>query len=150
VKELVALVGDKALTELTPDDGISYSEWYRDRVVAGRVKANSANKSMGMLRRMLKEVSVRRRLNLPEFFKGLKLRAGDAKVRSPFDPSFIQNELLSVGRLDELNDQARRILYVSVETGLRLSEVANLQEKAIHLDAPIPYVEVLPDRRVLC
>jgi integrase len=38
---------------------------------------------------------------------------------------------------------------VLADTGLRPSEAVNLQARAIHLDAPIPFVEVLPDGRVL-
>ena len=41
------------------------------------------------------------------------------------------------------------MLYVMIETGMRPSEIVNLRETAIHLDAPIPYVEILPDGRQL-
>jgi integrase len=43
----------------------------------------------------------------------------------------------------------RVTLYVVVETGMRPSEVVNLQEDAIRLDAKIPYVKVQPDGRRL-
>jgi integrase len=36
-----------------------------------------------------------------------------------------------------------------VETGLRPSEICNLTAKMIHLDAPIPYIEVKPEGRVV-
>jgi integrase len=55
-------------------------------------------------------------------------------------PDFL-TELLELGRLDGLNGAAH--------SGLRLSEIANLQEQAIHFDADIKYVEVLPEGRVL-
>jgi integrase len=38
---------------------------------------------------------------------------------------------------------------VLIETGLRPSEVVNLQPNAIFLDAPIPYVRIQPDGRRL-
>jgi len=94
-------------------------------------------------------MSVRRRLRLPEIFKGLRLAPGADKSRSPYEAQFIQDKLLAPGALDGLNDQARCILYVCADTGLRPSEVANLQPGAIHLDALIPYVQVLPVGRVL-
>jgi integrase len=53
------------------------------------------------------------------------------------------------GSLDGLNEDARFVLYVVAETGLRLSEVVNLQRHAIHLDCKTPYVEILPDGRRL-
>jgi hypothetical protein len=43
----------------------------------------------------------------------------------------------------------RGLSCTSSLTGLRLSEAANLQRHTIHLDAQIPYIEVLPDGRRL-
>lgn len=149
VRELVDLVGDKPVTELTHDHAIDYCEWWRERVVAGEAAAKSANKSMGMLSRMLKEMSIRRRLNLPDIFSGLRLRGEVDNQRDPFDRAFIQNRLLADGALEGLNEDARLIIYLLADTGLRSSEALNLQASTIHLDVPIPYVEVLPDGRVL-
>ncbi|MBI1203002.1 MAG: integrase [Rhodopseudomonas sp.] len=149
VKEFVEIAGDKPVADLTHNDAIDYREWWRDRVVAGEANAGSANKSMGMLSRMLKEMSIRHRLNLPEIFKGLRLKAGPNNVRSPFETDFIQQKLFAVGALDGLNEEARHILYVLADTGLRPSEAVNLQRHTIHLEAPVPYVEILPDGRVL-
>ncbi|RED25781.1 phage integrase family protein [Rhodopseudomonas thermotolerans] len=149
VRELVDLVGDKPVTELTQDDGLDYSEWWRERVITGETNAKSANKSISMLNRMLKEMSIRRRLNLPEIFKGLRLRGEVDNQRQPFETDFIQNKLLAEGALKGLNEEARHVIYLLADTGLRPSEAVNLQAHAIHLDAPIPYVEVLPDGRVM-
>jgi integrase len=149
VKELVDVTGDKPITELTDNDGLDYVEWWRERVLAEEVQAGSANKSMGMLSRMLKEISIRRRLKIPEIFRGLRLRSEGNNVRKPYDPTFIQNKLLAEHALDGLNEDARLVLYVLADTGLRPSELVNLQPNAIHLDAEIPFVEIVPDGRVL-
>ena len=149
VKELVDVTGDKPVTELSDEDGLDYVEWYRERVKAKDVEAGTANKSMGMLSRMLKEISIRRRLKIPEIFKGLRLRAPESDIRRPFDPAFIQSRMLADNALDGLNEDARLILYALADTGLRPSELVNLLPEAIHLDAPIPYVEIKPVGRVL-
>jgi len=149
VKELVDVIGDKPVTKLSDDDGLDYVEWYRERVKAKEVEAGTANKSMGMLSRMLKEISVRRRLKVPEIFKGLRLRAPESDIRRPFEPEFIQSRLLADDALEGLNEDARLILYTLADTGLRPSELVNLLPEAIHLDAPIPYVEIKPVGRVL-
>lgn len=149
VKAFVRVIGDKPVTEVTIDDGIDYCEWWRERVVSGETNAKTANKAIGQLSRMLKEMNIRRRLNLPDIFRGLRLKGEVEKSRSPFEPEFIQNRLLAPGALDGLNEDARLVLYVVSDTGLRLSEAVNLQRHSIHLDAPIPYVEVLPDGRRL-
>jgi hypothetical protein len=98
VKELVDVTGDKPVTELSEEDGLDYVEWYRERVKAKDVEAGTANKSMGMLSRMLKEISIRRRLKIPEIFKGLRLRAPESDIRRPFDPAFIQSRLPQMTR----------------------------------------------------
>jgi integrase len=149
VKELAEIVGDKQITELTDNDGLDYVEWWRERVLVEETQAGTANKSMGMLSRMLKEASVRRCLKIPEIFKGLRLRTEGANVRSPYERDFIQNKLLADHALDGLNEDARLVLYILADTGLRPSRLVNLQANAIHLDAPIPFVEILPDGRVL-
>ena len=51
------------------------------RVVEDEVAAKTANKDMGQLSRMLKDMSIRRRLNLPDIFKGLHLRGETDKSR---------------------------------------------------------------------
>ena len=44
VKQLVKVVGDKPITELTLDDGLDNCDWWRARVVAGEGNAKTANK----------------------------------------------------------------------------------------------------------
>ena len=149
VERFVELIGDKPVNEVTDDDAIDYTEWWRERVVNDGVAAKTANKDIGQLSRMLKEVSLRRRLNLPDLFRGLRLRGEADKSRVPYETDFIQNRLLACGALDGLNEDARLVVYVVMETGLRPSEVVNLQENAIRLDAKIPYVKILPDGRKL-
>ncbi|MFL9827727.1 tyrosine-type recombinase/integrase [Rhodoplanes sp. SY1] len=149
LKEFVKLIGDKPVTDVTVDDGIDYCEWWRERVVSGETNAKTGNKAIGQLSRMLKEMNIRRRLNLPDVFKGLRLKGEVEKSRSPFEAEFIQKRLLAPGALTGLNEEAQLVLWVVADTGLRLSEAVNLQRHSIHLDAPIPYVEVLPDGRRL-
>jgi integrase len=149
VAQFVKVAGDKLVTEINEGDGIDYTEWWRERVREDDVAVKSANKDIGQLSRMLKDMSIRRRLNLPDIFKGLRLRGEIEKSRQPFDASFIQNRLLTDNGLFGLNEDARLVLYVMMETGLRPSEVVNLRDGTIFLDAPIPYVRVAADGRRL-
>jgi integrase len=148
VTRFVKLVGDKPVAELTHNDAIEYSEWWRERVVGDKTSAKTANKDMGQLSRMLKDMSIRRRLNLPDIFKGLHLRNETDKSRHPYEVAFIQDRFLG-GALAGLNEEARLVLYVMVETGLRLSEIVNLRKNTIILDAPIPHVRIIADGRRL-
>ncbi len=149
VERFVEVVGNKPVNEVTEDDAIDYCEWWRDRVVDDEVEAKTANKDIGQLSRMLKEMNVRRRLNLPDIFKGLRLKGETERSRAPYDTDFIQDRLLAGDALAGLNEDARLVLYVVADTGMRPSEVVNLQKDAILLGASIPYVKVLPDGRRL-
>jgi len=149
VERFVEVVGDKPIGEITPDDAIDYYDWWRERVTENAVDAKTANKDVGQLSRMLKEMSIRRRLNLPDIFKGLRLKGETERPRVPYDTAFVQNRLLATDALAGLNEDARLVLYVVADTGLRPSEVVNLQEDAIVLNAPVPHVRILPDGRRL-
>jgi integrase len=147
--QFVERVGDKPVTEITEDDGLDYVEWWRGRIIKGDALAKTANRDIGQLSRMLKDVSVRRRLKIPDIFKGLRLRGETENARVPYDAEFIQTKLLAAGALDGLNEDARHVLYVAADTGLRPSEVVNLTEATICLDAAIPHVKILPEGRKL-
>lgn len=149
VAQFVDCVGDKPVTDVTDNDALDYVEWWRGRIVTGDALPKTANKGIGQLSRMLKDVSVRRRLSIPDIFKGLRLRGETENARVPYDAEFIQNKLLASGALDGLNEEARHVLYVVADTGLRPSEVVNLTEAAICLDAAIPHVKILPEGRRL-
>jgi hypothetical protein len=98
---------------------------------------------------MLKDISMHRKLKLPDIFQGLRLRGEADRSRMPFENEFIKKRFLAKGVLDGLNEEARDVLYVMTETGLQPSEVVNLTENTIHQDAKIPYVSIEPDGRRL-
>lgn len=77
------------------------------------------------------------------------MRGEVEKSREPFDPAFIQKRLITGGGLTGLNEHARLVLFVMMETGLRPSEVVNLRDGTIFLDALIPHVRVVADGRRL-
>lgn len=81
--QFVERVGDKLVTEATEDDALDYVEWWRGRVIKGDALPKTANRDIGQLSRMLKDVSVRRRLKLPDILKGLKLRGETERSRVP-------------------------------------------------------------------
>jgi integrase len=147
VKTFVEVVGEKLITEITVDHAIDYRQHWRDRVVNEGVAAKTANREIGQLSGMIKEMNILRRLGMPDLFKGLRLKGEVDKEPTPFETEFIQDSLLADGALDRLNEEARLVIYVIADAGLRPCEIVNLNSKTIHLDAKIPYVNVLPDGR---
>jgi len=51
VEHFVSVVGDKPVNEATEDDGIAYTEWWRDRVLKENVAVKIANRQQPALRR---------------------------------------------------------------------------------------------------
>jgi integrase len=145
--DLVSVVGDKSLGELSHTDVRDYVDWLDGRIDEEEIVANTANKYIGHNSKMIKEINRRLRLGLPDFFAGMRLQGGAYVSRPPFPVEFVQKQILADGALMGLNTEARGALFLIADTGLRLSEALNLNETTIHLDCAIPHVEVLPDGR---
>lgn len=141
------VVGDKRLDELTHTDIRDYVEWLEGRVEEGKLIPKSANKLIGQCSKMFKTINLKLRLGLPDLFAGQRLQGGAYVQRPAYAIDFVQKNILADGALMGLNEEARRVLFLMADTGLRLTEAANLNAKTIHLDATIPYIEILPDGR---
>jgi integrase len=149
VKTFLKVVkGDKPITEITHDDAMNFREYHRERV-SGGVSIRTGNKQIGQLSAMLKEISLVRRLNLPNIFSGLRIKGEVDKDPTPYETAYVQSRILAECALDGLNEEARMVIYTIIDTGLRPSEILNLNEKSIFLDVPIPYVRVMADGRRL-
>jgi len=145
--DLISVVGDKDLNAIIHTDILDYIDWLEDRIEDGEIIADTANKYIGRISRMIKEINRKHRLGLSDLFAGMRLQGGKPGVRPPFPTAFVQDRILAEGALMGLNDEARRAVFLIADTGLRLSEAVNLNETTIHLDGDIPYVEVKPDGR---
>lgn len=147
IANLTAKIGDKALAEITRNDALDFRDWWQDRVLDEGIEIETANKDFGHLNRMLRTVDNKRRLGLQPVFGNLRIEGGTFGQRAAYDPSFVQDTILAAGALGGLNIEARCIVYLMADTGLRTSEAANLTQETIVLDADIPYVHVVPDGR---
>ena len=146
---LVAQVGaSRPLAAITRADAIELRAALEERVLAGEVQAETANKQMGHIRNQLSALDRRFRLGLDDVFAGLAFRSGPARRRVAYDTEFITGTLLAPGALAGLNREARLVVLALVNTGLRISEALNLDASTIRLDTAVPHVRVLPDGRV--
>lgn len=59
-----------------------------------------------------------------------------------FTSDFVQDSILADGAPGALNDEARHLVYLIADTGLRLSEAANLTAETIRLDHAVPHVQI--------
>ena len=95
----------------------------KHRVSNDGIEINTMNKNLGHLSAMFRAVIKRLKLRLDDLFGGLRQEGGKDGNRPPFPIEFIRNVILAPGNLDKLNQDARDIVYVIMETGARPSEM---------------------------
>ena len=141
--------GDRVVGVLKRSDTVQLREHFQKLIHDKKVTISTANKSMKLVGAMYRAVDEHHQLDLKPVFDKLLIRGGKDGKRVAFDPAFIQSHILADGMFDTINEEARGLIYLLVETGLRLSEACNLNEKTIILDHNIPHVVVEPDGREL-
>ena len=109
----------------------------------------TANKDIGHINEMLHTVDMAHQYQLQPIFARLRIEGAVDGQRSAFEAKHVESIILAEGGLDGLNNEARAIVCLIAETGLRLSEAANLLPETIILDAEIPHVEMRPIGRKL-
>ena len=149
VRNFVEIVGNKPVEAITRDDMLDFRQHWLERIEAGEVTPNSANKDLIHLGDVLKTVNTMKRLGLTLPLGELSFREGETRTRPPFSPEWIRNKLLAPGALSGLNDEARGLLLGMVNTGYRPSEGAGLTAKTIRLDAAVPHIAIEPEGRQL-
>lgn len=149
-QDLIDVIGDRPVADLTRANALEFRDHWKDRVIAGKAEIGTANKQFGHIGRMLRVVETAQQLGIPlETFEKLRIEGETTGQRTAFDQTFIQDAILADGALDGLNPEARRVVFVMSDTGLRVSEVVNLLPHHIHLDAGVPHVSIEPEGRKL-
>lgn len=142
IKNFVAVVGDKEIANITRDDMLDFRQHWLDRIEAGEVTANSANKDLIHLGDVLKTVNTMKRLGLSLPLGELSFKEGEARTRPPFSEDWIRTRLLAPGALEGLNGEARGLLLGMVNTGFRPSEGTALTADTIRLDHNVPHISI--------
>jgi integrase len=149
IDSLIAVVGDKPVGRLTRGDALAFQDFWQDRVVAGEVVAATGNKNIERVGGLFRAIERRYRAPVGTLFAELRIEGGEDSGRVPYSVDFIRNRLLAPGALDGLNHEARAVVHVMIETGLRPSEIVNLTRETIRLDESIPFLQIRADGRRL-
>ena len=149
IANFVSVVGNLALHEICREDMLAFRQWWFERMRAKSLSANSANKDLIHLGKVLKTVNELKGLGLDLPLAGLSFKEGEARQRPSFSDSWIRDVLLAQGALDGLNSEARCIILGMVNTGYRPSEATGLLPEHINLEGRIPYISIEPDGRQL-
>ncbi|MEB8386871.1 tyrosine-type recombinase/integrase [Rhodobacteraceae bacterium KMM 6894] len=149
IKNFLGVIDDKPISEISGDDMLDFRQWWLDKMEAEGLSPNSANKDLIHLGDVLKTVNKMKRLGLVLPLSDLSFKEGEAKQRPPFSDRWIKDKLLAPGALEGLNDEARDIMLVMVNTGARPSELAGLTADQIKLNSNVPHISIEPGKRQL-
>ena len=142
IKNFVNVVGDKPIEELTRDDALNFRDWWSDRLENEGLTPDSPNKDLQNLSSIFQLVTDRRRLDVENPFRGLRFKDDEDRRPPPFEKDWIVEKVFPA--LEALEPDECAIMQLLAELGLRPSEACNLLPGHIHLDEPIPHIEITP------
>lgn len=142
-----ALGADKMIDTLGRDDVIKWRDHLKERVVAGKIEIGTGNKLLGRVASMFNAVNEEKRLNLTPIFSRSSIPGEMKEQRSPYPIEFVQKRFLGDGVFADLNAEARGLIYLIAELGLRPSEACGLGEENIRLSAEISHIRIRNDGR---
>jgi|GEM_PF-580823 len=147
VAEFQAFINDpeRDIRKITKDDAKRFKAHLQERVLNGEYVPNTANKKIGHLKQILDVAFEERSIDLPNPFKGLKLTESKGKLPS-FELAFIRRVWLSDPALSGMNDDLRMMLLTIIDTGCSAKELCGLRAGDIHLDGPVPCIDIRPTK----
>lgn len=137
------VLGDPDLASVTRADVLRFRQWWISKMDKENLTVEAPNKSFSNIKGMLTVVDDALQTQYGKVWEKLNIKPTKktrAQKRLPYTNEFIQDHLLAPHALDGLNLEARCIIYIMTETGLRPSEVVNLRPADIVLDHKIPHV----------
>lgn len=152
VQNLIHVIGDKIIDLVSREDALCFYAWWTERMKPklGRkeIGTHSANRDLGAIRAFYRDYYAYFGDDSRENpFRRLAFKKLPGRRAPIFENTWIARQILRPGALDHLNQDARALLYVLIETGCRTSEVANLTERDIILDTDAPYIKIRPSLR---
>nr|WP_125459070.1 tyrosine-type recombinase/integrase [Oceanicella actignis] len=144
VEYFVAAVGDKDMAEITREDAMAFRAWWQERCAKRGLDLDSANKSFSHIDDVFQTVSDLHNLGLKSPFSGLRFKVKNENKRPPFSIGWIRNRILAPGALDGLNEEARDVLLVMVNTGARPDEIVGALREEFRVGDAIPHLRIRP------
>lgn len=149
VNSFITVVDDKPMIDITRDDARAFHKHWLEKVAP---KAGGPRKSASLGNRMIGNMRVLydayfAHLDEPDRqnpFNGLSFAEKFKRSRPPFPLEWVKTKVMRPGALAAMNDEARAVVLILIETGARPSEICNLTEPFIKLDASVPHILIEP------
>ncbi|MDX3966107.1 MAG: integrase [Bradyrhizobium sp.] len=141
---------DMAMDDITRDHAKKMHDHFKAMIAPTDKKADKKSASLGkrrlgdmsiLYKRYYAHIGVEGR---PNPFEGLTFNQKFKKRRLPFPIEWVRDVILKPGALAGLNEEARHIMLVSIETGARPIELRYLREDRIKLADKVPHILVEP------
>jgi hypothetical protein len=139
---------DLPLADVNRAAALKFRDWWQSKVEGG-LKIDTANKDLSHLSEMLRMWAKLTDTPLDDPFAGLRLEGKDESEKPAFSRGWIESKILSPGALDGLNDEARDVLLIMLNTALRPSEITDAPLSDYETTANLPYLRVAPNGREL-
>ena len=142
---VAALGGDRPVAEVGPAEAQQHKRWWKERRAREGQTAATANKDFfylsGLLKAFHEDLET---ADPPRPYAGVSIRDRHERVQRKKEVPLetVRDGWLAEGALDGLNDEARDILLISLETGCRQSEITDLPASAFRLEARIPHLRI--------
>ena len=152
VANFIKVCGDMPVADIRPDEMQDFQDWWIERIELNGLTANSANKDFSHLSTILTTVCKKMRLGFVPPVKGWTIQEGRASERPPFSDGWIRDRLIPhfTGPDCTLNDEARDVLLIMINTGARPSEISGLRPADIVIDpGGVSYIDINDQDRTL-
>lgn len=140
--------GSVPVSEITRADALAFRRWWSERIERG-MKVESANKDFGHLAEIFGTWAELTDTDLANPFTRLRLDGKDEREKPAFSREWVEARLLAPGALDGLNDEARDVFLITLNTGLRPSEITDAPLEDFEVTANVPFLRVAAHGREL-
>ncbi|MBB5353696.1 integrase [Haloferula luteola] len=142
LNNFIAAVGNVDLVAVNRVHVLTFRKWLMERIGSGKIQGHTANRQLRHVKDMLHTVGLEAQVDTDfrMIFADTRFQS-EKDSRPPFEADFVQHTILAAGALDGLNETARLLVHLMIETGARESELIGLdEEEDILLQGEIPYL----------
>ncbi|TLP42176.1 hypothetical protein FDK21_20170 [Cohaesibacter sp. CAU 1516] len=148
VNNLLQAIGKKDIfvSEVNASIAMKHKLWWQTKVAEKGLNPETANKDFNYMRSVISDYYASiAKPNPPTPYAGIGLkkeRYQKKKRKNEVPVEWIKEKWFAPKAFKGLNEEARDILLISIETGCRQSEISHLPPQAIVLDDPIPHIRI--------
>jgi integrase len=149
VNAFIIVIGDICIEDITRDHAKTFFQHWAKQIAPTDPKADKKSASLGKRRMgdmsiLYKRYFVHLGTERPNPFDALTFNQKFKKRRVPFPIEYIRDVIMKPGALAGMNDDARHMVLISIETGARPIELRYLNADRIKLNDKVPHILVEP------